>query len=97
MAKKKKNGQDSPVIEAESKQAVVADITADVQEGENEHMYYDEVLGKWKKKYKKNGKLSEGYYLHELMHLQEELVKLQYWIREKGLPLLGRAGTGNNI
>ena len=47
--------------------------------------YHDTLTGKWGKKYRKNGKLTEAYYLHELGQLQEELVKLQYWIREKGL------------
>ena len=52
---------------------------------EQEGKYYDTVTGKWGKKYRKNGKLTERYYLHELGQLQEELVKLQYWIRETGL------------
>jgi polyphosphate kinase 2 len=47
--------------------------------------YFDEVEGKSRKKYKKNGKLTSYYYLHELVQLQEELVKLQYWVKEKGL------------
>ena len=85
MAKKKKNGQDSPVVEEQSTQSVVTDITAEKHVDGEEVKYYDETCGKWKKKYKKNGKLSEGFYLHELMKLQEELVKLQYWIRTKGL------------
>ncbi len=37
------------------------------------------------KRYKKNGKLRNDYYERELAHLQEELVKLQYWVKEKGL------------
>jgi polyphosphate kinase 2 len=64
------------------------DIPFNIQPGEEdekEDKYYDELGGKWKKKFKKNGKLTESYYLHELFHLQEELVKLQYWIKEKGL------------
>jgi polyphosphate kinase len=52
---------------------------------EHEGQYYNEENGKWKNKYKENGKLTESYYLQELIKLQEELVKLQYWIREKGL------------
>ena len=52
---------------------------------EREGTYYDTTTGKWKKKFRKNGKLTERYYLHELVRLQEELVKLQYWVREKGL------------
>lgn len=52
---------------------------------EQEGKYFDTNTGKWGKKLRKNGKLTERYYLHELVRLQEELVKLQYWIREKGL------------
>jgi polyphosphate kinase 2 len=52
---------------------------------EDEHRYWNEVAGKWAKKYKKNGNLTTSYYEHELFRLQEELVKLQYWVKEKGL------------
>lgn len=31
------------------------------------------------------GKLSEKYYLAHLLELQEELTKLQYWVKERGL------------
>jgi polyphosphate kinase 2 len=37
------------------------------------------------KRYKKNGKLRNSYYEKELLELQEELVKLQYWVRTKNL------------
>ncbi|MGD9406098.1 MAG: polyphosphate kinase 2 [Anaerolineae bacterium] len=47
--------------------------------------YYYTASGKRRKKLRKNGKLREKYYLQELMKLQEELVKLQYWVKEKGL------------
>ena len=47
--------------------------------------FLDESAGKWRKKYKKNGKLSSNYYMHELFKLQEELVKLQYWVKDRGL------------
>lgn len=53
-------------------------------EQENDR-YYETKSGKRRKKHRKNGKLTEHYYLHELVQLQEELVKLQYWIKEKGL------------
>ncbi len=50
------------------------------------------------KKYKKNGKLTNSYYLRELFMLQEELVKLQYWVKEKGLRVVivfeGRDAAG---
>jgi polyphosphate kinase 2 len=35
--------------------------------------------------YTASGKLKASHYNRELAHLQEELVKLQYWIKEKGL------------
>jgi polyphosphate kinase 2 len=35
--------------------------------------------------YKKSGKLKNKHYERELERLQEELVKLQYWVREQGL------------
>ena len=48
--------------------------------------------------YKKNGKLKRKVYESELVRLQEELVKLQYWVREKGLRLVvlfeGRDAAG---
>jgi polyphosphate kinase 2 len=51
----------------------------------NEKDYYlDETTDKWTKKNKKNGKLRNSFYLHELNKLQEELVKLQYWVKETG-------------
>ncbi|MFC2031076.1 polyphosphate kinase 2 [Chloroflexota bacterium] len=70
---------------------------------DQEGRYYDTATGKRAKKYRKNGKLTERYYLHELVQLQEELVKLQYWIRETGLKVAilfeGRdaAGKGGAI
>jgi polyphosphate kinase 2 len=63
-----------------------------------EDRFFDESSNKWKKKYKKNGKLRNSYYLHELVKLQEELVKLQYWVKEKGLRVVvvfeGRDAAG---
>jgi polyphosphate kinase 2 len=50
-----------------------------------EEAYFDEVRGEWRSKHRRNGKLTESYYLHELMQLQEELVKLQYWVKATGL------------
>jgi len=47
--------------------------------------YYYTARGKRRKKHRKNGKLREEYYLQELVKLQEELVKLQYWVKERGL------------
>ncbi|MCB8944304.1 MAG: polyphosphate kinase 2 [Ardenticatenaceae bacterium] len=48
--------------------------------------------------YTKKGKLKSKYYDQELMRLQEELVKLQYWVKEKGLRVIivfeGRDAAG---
>jgi polyphosphate kinase 2 (PPK2 family) len=47
---------------------------------------------------KKNGKLKPDFYEGELLRLQEELVKLQYWVKEKGLRVVivfeGRDAAG---
>ena len=45
----------------------------------------DPMNAKRRAKYGKKGKLASGYYLQELTALQEELVKLQYWVKEKSL------------
>jgi polyphosphate kinase 2 len=64
----------------------------------DEDLYLDENSNKWRKKYKKNGKLRNSYYLHELTKLQEELVKLQYWVKETGMRVVvvfeGRDAAG---
>ena len=44
--------------------------SADMEEQEDK--YCDTITGKWAKKYRKNTKLTERYYLHELVQLQEE-------------------------
>lgn len=48
--------------------------------------------------YKSDGSLKTAYYEHELARLQDELVKLQYWVAEKGLRAVvvfeGRSGAG---
>jgi polyphosphate kinase 2 len=36
-------------------------------------------------RYKKSGKLRKEFYEAELVRLQEELVKLQYWVKDQGL------------
>jgi len=47
---------------------------------------------------KKNGKLQAAYYEEELLRLQTELVKLQYWVAQEGLRVVilfeGRSGAG---
>ncbi len=53
--------------------------------------------------YTSKGRLKKKYYEAELQRLQEELVKLQYWIHERGLKVLvifegrGSAGKGGVI
>jgi polyphosphate kinase 2 len=82
-----KEHNNKKVVSSSDGQEIENAVAAQISNTSEEHTdkYYDEVQGKWGKKYKKNGRLTEDYYLYELMHLQEELVKLQYWIREKGL------------
>jgi len=47
---------------------------------------------------RKNGKLKTDFYEKELVRLQEELIKLQYWVQEKGLRVVilfeGRDAAG---
>ena len=53
--------------------------------------------------YNKHGKLKNKFYEAELARLQEELVKLQYWVKDKGLKVViifegrGSAGKGGVI
>ena len=53
--------------------------------------------------YRADGRLRSGYYERELARLQEELVKLQYWVQRNGLRVLvifegrGSAGKGGVI
>lgn len=51
-----------------------------------------------KSPYKKDGRLRKTFYESELLRLQEELVKLQYWVRTKGLRVVivfeGRDAAG---
>ncbi len=76
--------------------------TASVKKSDEEKLasgnYYRAEDGKVRKKYKKNGKLQNDYYESELVRLQEELVKLQYWVKEKGLRVVivfeGRDAAG---
>jgi polyphosphate kinase 2 len=55
------------------------------------------------KKYKTNGKLTNAFYEAELVRLQNELVKLQHWVKKQGLQVLiifegrGSAGKGGVI
>jgi polyphosphate kinase len=89
------DGEMEPVVEQE--QVVEMEGVAPAEEGATE------APTKAKSPYKKNGKLKTKFYEAELMRLQEELVKLQYWARDTGLRLVvlfeGRdaAGKGGAI
>ncbi len=78
---------DTPV-EKEAKPAKAVDL---------DKQFYDHE-GRLKNKYKKNGRLTSVYYHHELVRMQEELVKLQYWVKEQGLRVVvifeGRDAAG---
>jgi len=79
-------GQDSGKTAANKKGHQKAALVPDLPDsGASEATYYDEGLGVRKRKHRENGNLTESYYMHELMQLQEELVKLQYWVKEEGL------------
>ena len=41
-----------------------------------------------RKKYSKKGVFKKKYYNKELARLQEELVKLQFWIKDQGLKVI---------
>lgn len=73
-------------VTEEQQISVAGHVTgADKEEVDRENYFFDEARGKWRRKYKKNGKLRNDFYMDELIRLQEELVKLQYWVKEKGL------------
>ena len=48
--------------------------------------------------YTKNGKLKNNFYEKELLRLQEEMVKIQYWVKEQNLRVVivfeGRDAAG---
>ena len=48
--------------------------------------------------YRKNGKLKSSFYETELLRLQEEMVKIQYWVKEQNLRVVivfeGRDAAG---
>lgn len=65
----------------------------------SEHAARAPVDGELKRQgYKKNGRMKTKFYEKELARLQEELVKLQYWVRDRGLRLVvlfeGRDAAG---
>ena len=85
MAKKeKKNGKDKA-----SKQEMIAEPAAPTEPAAPEVV----PDGRWARsapaaaddRYTPAGKLKESFYEAEMLKLQEELVKLQYWVKDKGL------------
>jgi len=52
-------------------------------EGADEYVSYDTPAGV--EHYKDDGRLKKKFYEHELARLQQELVKLQYWVVQQGL------------
>lgn len=74
---------------------------AKVHDTEND--FYTDSDGKSYKKYKDDGRLKTSFYEMEIARLQEELVKLQFWVKEKGLRVAiifegrGSAGKGGVI
>ena len=95
MAKKGKKQDRVAADEVPALEEVVA------REASNEVLTFEEVVetedGKSSNRTKK-GKLKEDYYEAEMLRLQEELVKLQYWVKEKGLRVVvifeGRDAAG---
>jgi polyphosphate kinase len=73
-------------------------ITQETKDKNKENNLTNEI-----QKYKKNGKMEKEYYNSELQKLQNELVKMQYWIKDRGLRVViifeGRdaAGKGGTI
>ena len=63
----------------------------------------DFVSAKDRSHYTKNGKLMSDFYETELLRLQEEMVKIQYWVKDQNLRVVivfeGRdaAGKGGTI
>ena len=74
--------ESSDNIGVEAEEQDMNDVILEIDE---EKYFFDEIRGKWRRKYRKNGKLRNDYYMQELIKLQEEMVKLQYWVKEKGL------------
>lgn len=74
-----------------------------IPEGADERGGMDVERAAGEEHYTTGGRLKKSYYESELARLQEELVKLQYWVQEKGLKVLiifegrGSAGKGGVI
>ena len=75
--------------------------SSSLPKGADEYVSYDTPAGP--EHYKGDGRLKKGFYESELAGLQEELVKLQYWVVQQGLRVAiifegrGTAGKGGVI
>ncbi len=73
----------------------------ELPEGADDPVVYSKPAGE--ENYTKKGRLKRDYYETELARLQEELVKLQYWVQQQGLKVAiifegrGSAGKGGVI
>ena len=92
MAKKtKKNGKDKEK-EAESPGGIPTEVPAAAKDTAAPEMIAD---GGWAQaadgdmagdeRFTSSGKLKDSFYEAEMLKLQEELVKLQYWVKDRGL------------
>ncbi len=103
---KKKASSAIAIADVDSSNNSVAKTTAKksgTDEGKKEGGKEKKAKKKSTTKNKKSNKLSKKVYKDELLRLQTELVKLQYWVKEKGLKVVvvfeGRdaAGKGGAI
>jgi polyphosphate kinase len=93
---------DAGVVDAGVVDASVIDVEGASDNGESPIEVVASKVDKDKPekdpRYKKNGKLRADFYEQELARLQEELVKLQYWVKEQGLRVVilfeGRDAAG---
>ena len=83
MAKKgKKNGKDKTYVEEAPAAVVDTGAPEMIADGAWADTGDD---GAADERYTKEGKLRTSFYEAEMLKLQEELVKLQYWVKERGL------------
>ncbi|WP_374687080.1 polyphosphate kinase 2 [Promineifilum sp.] len=91
--KKKDKGKDESVaiVDEVKSNGASAEVTPTQEDSEQGAPITDKHLTQ-------KGKLKEDYYETEMLKLQEELVKLQYWVKEKGLRVIvlfeGRDAAG---
>ena len=71
--KTKAEEDENIVVESGAPDEATQEVAAEADDGGDEE------------RYGASGKLKRGFYESEMLRLQEELVKLQYWVKEKGL------------